>query len=410
MHKIIFIFSICAAGLCSFAQPSARPYHFVSSGNLVQDKNFYLLTLLQNLPDVNKAIIKDSLCSRLYNEKSAIATGSTAKNDILRARFSELRITQAKAAIGHAYAGSKQIQNLVKTHLRPSRYFVRFAAQTDSLLLVNAMEAALNGINNVIDVYGLGKPGRYPKIDSGGFRVENEVYITATQKFTPAAAMAVTHEKLFFGASLLLAMKLLQANNRNEAARYEPLETGENKAAFAAISKTDFSRYPYAAILVPGLGPAGKEALSAGAKKRLEMAVTNYKKGLSSFIMVSGGNVHPWQTPYNEAVEMKKELMQTFKIPESHIIIEPHARHTTTNLRNCNRLYFRYGFPTTKKVLITTDSAQAFYITTPIFAGRCISDMGHQPFKELKNITGNDIEYLPVISSLYMDASDPLDP
>ena len=72
-----------------------------------------------------------------------------------------------------------------------------------------------------------------------------------------------------------------------------------------------------------------------------------YRQHQAPFIIVSGGRVHPYHTPYNEAFEMKKYLMDVWQIPESAIIIEPHARHTTTNFRNAARIMFRNGFPVT---------------------------------------------------------------
>ncbi len=54
---------------------------------------------------------------------------------------------------------------------------------------------------------------------------------------------------------------------------------------------------------------------------------------------------------------MKKFLTSRFGIPPQAIIIDPHARHTTTNIRNADRLIIRYGIPLTKpSVFITTQS------------------------------------------------------
>ncbi len=80
------------------------------------------------------------------------------------------------------------------------------------------------------------------------------------------------------------------------------------------------------------------------------MAVKRYRQGLAPLLLVSGGAVHPKRTPYNEALEMKKELMNVYGIPARAIIVEPHARHTTTNFRNAARLVYRYGIPADKKV------------------------------------------------------------
>jgi hypothetical protein len=51
---------------------------------------------------------------------------------------------------------------------------------------------------------------------------------------------------------------------------------------------------------------------------------------------------------------MKRSLIRDFGIAEDAIIIDPHARHTTTNIRNAARLIFRYGIPADRPALITT--------------------------------------------------------
>ena len=65
--------------------------------------------------------------------------------------------------------------------------------------------------------------------------------------------------------------------------------------------------------------------------------------------------------------EMKKYLMNHLKVPENAIIMEPHARHTTTNLRNGARLIYRYGIPFDKAALTSTSRGQSSSI------GRCLA-------------------------------------
>jgi hypothetical protein len=69
------------------------------------------------------------------------------------------------------------------------------------------------------------------------------------------------------------------------------------------------------------------------------------------------------QTPFNEAIEMKKYVMEKFKIPEKSILVEPYARHTTTNFRNTARLVFRYGIPADLKALVTSSEDHIAYTT-----------------------------------------------
>ncbi len=60
---------------------------------------------------------------------------------------------------------------------------------------------------------------------------------------------------------------------------------------------------------------------------------------------------------------MKRFLIQKLHIPENAVIMEPHARHTTTNMRNGVRLMFRYGMPMDKPGLTSTERGQSTWIS-----------------------------------------------
>ena len=49
----------------------------------------------------------------------------------------------------------------------------------------------------------------------------------------------------------------------------------------------------------------------------------DFRQKKAPFILVSGGNVHPNLTPYNEALEMKMALMREFGVPENAILVDP---------------------------------------------------------------------------------------
>ena len=107
---------------------------------------------------------------------------------------------------------------------------------------------------------------------------------------------------------------------------------------------------------------------------------------------------------------MKKSLMADFGVPADAILVDPHARHTTTNMRNAARLIYRYGSPYHKKALVTTDPGQSSSIESADFAQRCLRELGYEPQKVLARISKFDLEFLPLIDSLQMDPADPLDP
>jgi hypothetical protein len=142
----------------------------------------------------------------------------------------------------------------------------------------------------------------------------------------------------------------------------------------------------------------------------VELASRRYREGKAPLIIVSGGFVHPAQTPYAEALEMKKALIGEFGVGPESIVVDPHARHTTTNMRNAARLLYRYGAPFEMTVLVTTDPNQSTYIEGDVFAKRSMDELGYMPYKIGKRLSAFDLEWLPEINSLQADARDPLDP
>ncbi len=217
--------------------------------------------------------------------------------------------------------------------------------------------------------------------------------------------------ELFFQPTLRFGLSLLEINRRDEAGRLEPLHLGENQAAVRRIPTIRCQDFPYSTIIVPGSGTDRLTLnLSPWATMRLRLAVKRYREKKAPFILVSGGYVHPNQTPYCEAIEMKKSLIADFGIPAEAILIDLHARHTTTNLRNAARLIYRYGMPFEKPALITTDNYQSQYIESAVFTKRCELEMNHQPHKILKRLNPFDLECLLQLDALHADAIDPLDP
>ncbi len=122
-------------------------------------------------------------------------------------------------------------------------------------------------------------------------------------------------------------------------------------------------RCPYDVIIVPGVsGDDQVGPLSHEARARLAVAATDWRRGQAPFILVSGGNVHPPGTRYNEAYEMRRYLIE-HGVPGDAILVEPHAQHTTENLRNSGRLMQRLGL---SRGLVATSAGvvvgQSFYL------------------------------------------------
>ena len=223
--------------------------------------------------------------------------------------------------------------------------------------------------------------------------------------------MKLSSDSLFFEPTLSFALALLKINRRDEAGRYEPLEQGENKAAVQNLKHIKWNDYPYSFILVLGSGARDLTTrISPIGAKRTDVAAQLYLQHRAPLIMVSGGYVHPMQTPYCEAIEMKKYLMDKYKIPETSILIDPHARHTTTNFRNAARLAFRYRLPTNGTALVTSSESHITSSTSEEFRTRCLNELGYFPMEFIKRISPVEAEFKPSIASLFFDANDPLDP
>lgn len=417
-----FFLALILAKINTFAQDSSNKggefnYMPVTSGDYVQDKNFYFFTLLEQLDETRGVIEKDPFFeSILQGQLESIRRETEACSlkvacHIAIYKLSDLSIEAIGSRFREKYAQDSVIQKLVATHLSASGYYKKYDGGQADDLLVKAWEDAARGINNIIDVYGLGGDQRYPAIDSVSYEVGGQYYSRVIVSLSNILAEDVDNYTIFFQPSLDFALQLLQMNDRDEAGRFEPMVALENKLAYAAIGTTNWADYPYSVILVPGHGPEEAHLpISPFGKLRCRLASERYQKGWAPFIIVSGGYVHPAHTLYNESFEMKKELMNKYKIPESAIIIEPHARHTTTNFRNAARIIYRYGIPFDKMAVATTTMYQSYYISDMHLDDRSTKELGYVPFQLYKRLSKFDIEFKPRPISLHMDCLDPLDP
>lgn len=387
------------------------------SESVIQDKLFYFFTAAQKHDGVSKLLMADQPLNDLLKQlkdKHQIAANTCGMNischlDAFTWQSDHIELVSRR--LSKLYDEHKLMRNFVKEHLRATGNYQRYHDLDDSGLLIKVWSDAIKGVNNIIALYGRGETPLYPKIDSIAYN-KNETFFKKLIDINVNSVVGDANSMdLFFEPSLQLAMDLLDSNDRNEAAAYEPMHIGENEKAVNYIRNIDWNLYKYSVILVPGYGPEDHGiALSPIARFRLKLAVERFKNKLAPIIVVSGGRVHPVRTVYNEAIEMKKELMKKYGIPEEAIIIEPHARHTTTNFRNTSRLIYRYGIPTDKLALATTTKYQSEYITHTNFLNRCIRDLQYVPIALGKKLTDYDIEFSPLASSLHIDVMQPLDP
>jgi hypothetical protein len=413
LPRLFFAAAIFTLPHSSIAQAVPRPLPLHAP---LQDKKFYLLSTLQADPGVRALLIADKALGQVGAERQQFLTQAlqTCKgNAVCTLKFvvwtdEEIRIVSF--ALARLYQDNSSLRALVDKNLRPSGAYALYQKQSGEALLVNAWEVCARGLNNIVDVYGQGVPPRYPQIDStsldvGSADFQQRVASLATQISAKAAA-----PDIFFDPSLKAALQLLSLNHRDEAARLEPMEATVNEAAVKAIPSTPWGSYSYSVIVVPGAGPGDPNiALSDAGRRRTALAAEAYHAGKAPFILVSGGYVHPSQTRFAEAIEMKKALLEDYHVPEAAILVDPHARHTTTNMRDAAREMYRYNMPMNKAALVVSDAAQVGYIAGRPFADRCLKELGYLPY-QIVNPSDTSLVFLPMAESPQQDPLDPLDP
>lgn len=378
--------------------------------NPVQDKNFYLLSLFQRDAEVRKLLSGNKALKKLaYDQRHALSMAANC-NDVgcfdKLLRLSGPTIVTVAIEL-KALAKRPEFKTLARD-MRRSGAFIKYSGQSDPEMLNAAWKDAANGMNRLLSVYCLGANPLYKDIDKVSFDVSKEEYPGLLK--TKLTEIKLSKDALFFEPALGFVLKLLEANRRDEAGRYEPLEARENKTCLQSIKDIRWSDYPYSSILVLGSGPGDSAKLSKIGAKRADQAAQLFLEHKAPLLIFSGGHVHPMQTPFCEAIEMKKYVMEKYRIPEQSILVEPYARHTTTNFRDSARLVFRYGIPADQKALVTSSEDHITIITKPGFRIRCATELGYFPMEFIKQVSPVAAEFCPSVASLFFDANDPLDP
>ena len=386
---------------CALADPLdlggfSASYVAPKSASIEQDKAFFLATLLDSQPALLDALTKDAPFEALRADREARLRGAVAKCDTNVACYrGELGFTdpETKAVADELpIALAASLASFASTQLRPSGHFILHATGTDADLLSGAWSDTARDLNAAFDGYA-------GTLDGAALK-------TLVGEVSGAHPEALA----FFRPLVLVVLRALEVQQRDEAVRYEPLATGENAAALAALPSIDWKAFPYSVIVVPGQGPESLDyPFSPAGQKRCDLAVRRFQAKLAPLLLVTGGHVHPDRTPYAEALQMKNYLVSQKGIPASAILVDPHARHTTTNLRNAAREILRYGLPADRPALVTSDVYQSLYIAFAL-DDRCKTELGYLPYRVIKAVTPNDACMMPNPQSLEEDGRDPLDP
>lgn len=407
--------------LAAFAVPGDvramdPPGYTAPFGDTLETLNFPLLSLLRTAPGWADALRTDAALITLAAQRAErirMAAACTAKPACLADawEWTPADIATVDSALRRIVVQPGRAQTLVTRHMRPSARFARHEHLADPELVAAAWADTAAGMNNLIAVYTQGTPPRYPLIDATIFDVKDERFGAVLDAHGQVTAAGTRADDLVFDAPARYAIGLLRMNERTQAASYRQQLAQTNAAAAALAATIRWTDYRYPALLVFGHGPEDAHSRTGVMGHiRMARAADLFAAGLAPFIVVSGGNVHPNRTPFNEAVEMKRILIEQFDIPADRILIEPHARHTTTNLRNCARLLFASGLPTNRPSLIVTDPATAAYIGSAALMTRTQQETGVTPGRVTVADTAFAFEFLPDRQAFHADPLDPLDP
>jgi hypothetical protein len=415
---LLVLLSVCFFGYATAQVPAHRTDYKLLKGNgFVQSKNYYLLTLLQELKPARQLLEQDeALANLLKIKRDSIANApATCSADRFcytrRMRFTDNEIALVSQKLTALYKPDNALGKLVSEHLIPSGCYILFQKLTPAEMLVKAWEQDARGVNFAIGVYAEGKKPNYPNIDSIGYNVNNRAYVGFLKTATETIGAEIKPNTLFFEPSLTAALRFIEVNDREQAADFEPMAETVNRPTLDRIKKLDWTTQKYTVLLVLGSGPQDYlTAISGDAMMRLRMAATQFRAGLAPIMVVSGGKVHPHKTRFCEAEEMKRYLVEKLNIPANAILIDPHARHTTTNIRNTARLLFRYGIPTDKPAVVSSASSHIASVMSDGFDKRCMNELKLMPFRKGNRLTATEAEFYPLADALHINPTEPMDP
>lgn len=409
MKKVILLFLLC----CLWGSVEAQTAMYrVKQANTIESKNYYFTALAKFTPAVDSIVRKDRVLSNITIAKLKKLNRAANTSDRIQALlFTDEEINVIGSGLARLYQEDNALGRMLNTEIIPSGCYAQYK-EKGKALIKRIWEQDARGMNRAIRIYAAAEKPNYPSIDSIGFNVHESYYqdvILPTVVQNVAALSAVA--PAFYSVPLTAVNVLLDLNDRCQVLDFEPLWQEGNRKAYEQIKNTNWNAYPYTAILVLGAGPEDpRVAISAEGRLRAGYAVRLWKDGNAPFIVLSGGRVHPYHTPYNEAAEMKKYIMQVWNVPEEVIIMEPHARHTTTNIRNTARILLREGFPMDRKILITSSQFHVDYIANPDFAVRCEKEMEVVPYRFGQRVSPRSIEAFLNSSSTIINPDEPLDP
>lgn len=165
------------------------------------------------------------------------------------------------------------------------------------------------------------------------------------------------------------------ASDRGAPIDVDRLNAGASRRLVARSTREREVAWPV--VVCPGYASDDQTApLHPTARARVVEAARVLRAERALVVLVTGGNVHPPGTPYNEALELRRALLELGVEPD-RIAVDPYARHSTTNLRNAGRFLLAHGL---ERALVSTSRGQSFYFGHPWLSTyhlRCLLSLGY---------------------------------
>lgn len=377
---------------------------------VIASRNFPFTWSLSQDEAVLKLVRADIALMKLARDKYAALEAAPDGTKAIECYSMSEEETKVSAERLSLLAGRAPMKALVKA-LRASGQYCLIDSLPDYRFIQEAWKMDVAGMNRIFRIYALGEKPRYAQIDSIDFDMTDTREITRVRSDVRTNLLYLTRGEPFYAIPLRAALTWLDVNGRDEAADFIPLDQTINRTVYAVIPEIRWEDYPYSLILILGAGVHRPyETISPRSRLRARYAAELWRQGKAPFLAVSGGRVWPFKTVNTEALQIKKYLVETCGVPENVIISDPHARHTTTNLRNISRIMLDRGIPMDKPCLITTSTHQINYVTDKRFIKASIRDLGYVPFRIGKRLNDREVEFYPAYNATQVTSLDPLDP
>lgn len=267
--RMLPILMVAALTGSSLALAQSSTYRFGRGENPLQDRDAYLLTLIEDDAEFRKALSDQAelqiIGERLATSRNAVlaACGTTSVCPVEQLILTDAEIDKAGDIMGGMAGTGGTFHGLVQEQMRPSGRFQKYSRLDDAGLMRAAWVETARGVNRLYRVYALAQRPRYPAIDAMAYDPTDAHFRSMLESALEANIDGARPTNVFFAPWAQLGFDLLVINQRDEAARYEPLEQGANAASFARAHALDWRAQRFTAILVPGIGLAeGQTGLS----------------------------------------------------------------------------------------------------------------------------------------------------